>query len=300
QAFRCVELVHLAVAQQSDAIRHGQGFFLVVGNKNGRDVQFFLQLSDDIAHLYAKLGVQIGQRFVHQQDPRFDDQGACQCHTLPLSARQFGRVAFGQVTQLDAFQDGMDFLLDLAGRKASYSQPVSGVVKYRLVGEQGVILKHHASIALVRRQAGNVFRIDMNAAIVGDDEARDHAQQRCLATTTGPQQGEEFAMSDVQAQGINNGECTVTFGDRLNGNICHGSMMSETGSFKKAATRAGCDALFYRNWPWHFCFRSRWWLQSTSSFRWYQPYRKRWPKRLKGAKASDTTISRIFGKGSSD
>src|SRR5699024_828785 len=100
-------------------------------------------------------------------------------------------------------------------------------------GEQSVILKHHAGITLVCRQAGDVFRINMDAAVVGRDEARDHAQQRCLATATGSQQGEEFAMSDVQTQGINNGKCTVTFGDRLNGNICHGSMMSETGSFKK-------------------------------------------------------------------
>ena len=45
-----------------------------------------------IAHLKPQLGVQVGQRLIHEQHRRFRGQGAGNGYTLLLSAGQFRRV----------------------------------------------------------------------------------------------------------------------------------------------------------------------------------------------------------------
>ena len=58
------DLLYLAVFHHGDAVAHGHGFDLVVGDVDNRRVEAVVQLADLRPHLHAQLGVQVGQRFV--------------------------------------------------------------------------------------------------------------------------------------------------------------------------------------------------------------------------------------------
>ena len=64
---------------------------------------FWISL-DDGAHLHAELRVQIGQRLVHQQDVRLDDQRTRQRDALLLAAGEAIRHTVGIFIHMDKLQ----------------------------------------------------------------------------------------------------------------------------------------------------------------------------------------------------
>ena len=82
-----------AMVHHRDAVRHGKRFGLVVGDEHGRDPQPPLEGANFAAHLAAQGGIQIGQRFVKQQQIGFDHARARQRHALLLAAGKLGGEA---------------------------------------------------------------------------------------------------------------------------------------------------------------------------------------------------------------
>jgi hypothetical protein len=66
------------------AERHRLG--LVVGDVDGRDAEAPLQLGDVRAHLDAQLGVEVGERLVHQEHARLADDRPAHRDALALAA----------------------------------------------------------------------------------------------------------------------------------------------------------------------------------------------------------------------
>ena len=56
-----------------------------------------MQLGDLGAHLHAELGVQVGERFVHQEDLRITHDGAAESDALTLAAGERLRLAVEQL-----------------------------------------------------------------------------------------------------------------------------------------------------------------------------------------------------------
>jgi hypothetical protein len=81
------------------------------------------------------------------------------------------------------------------------------------VGEQGVVLEHHADVAAVDRLAPDVLAIDPDLAGIGLDEAGNGAQQRGLAAAARPQQAEELAFADLQRDAVQRDDGFVALGD---------------------------------------------------------------------------------------
>ena len=69
------------------------GLDLVVGDVDEGGVDLLAQLDDLSAHLVTQLGVEVGQRLVHQEDLRVPDDGAADSDTLALAAGQSLRLA---------------------------------------------------------------------------------------------------------------------------------------------------------------------------------------------------------------
>jgi hypothetical protein len=67
-------------------VGHGHGLDLVMGDIDHGQPEPLLQVADLDAHLRAQLGVEIGQRLVHQADRALRDDGARQRHALLLAA----------------------------------------------------------------------------------------------------------------------------------------------------------------------------------------------------------------------
>ena len=62
------------------------GLCLVVGHVDERGVDPLAQLDDLRPHLVAQLGVQVGERLVHQQDLGLPHDGPANGHPLALAA----------------------------------------------------------------------------------------------------------------------------------------------------------------------------------------------------------------------
>ena len=151
------QLLEPTVRHDADAIADAQRLFLIVGDEQGGDAELGLDAPDLVAQRGAHLGVQRRQWLVEQQHLRLDGQRASQRDALLLAARHLVRVSLGHRRQLHQFQHLADAAMCARPcRCLRVRKPVLDVALDGEVGEQAVALEHHAHVALVRRQVGDV------------------------------------------------------------------------------------------------------------------------------------------------
>ena len=80
--------------------------------------------------------------------------------------------------------------------------------------ENGVVLEHHADIALIGRNGIDQLVTEIKLAALDGVKARDHAKQRGLAAAGRTQQREELPLLDVQRDAFQGNEIPVLF-DRV-------------------------------------------------------------------------------------
>ena len=112
-----------------------------------------MQLGDLGTHLDTKLCIQVGQRFVHEQDLRVTDNGTSHGNTLSLAAGKSLRLAVKQFIKVKDLGCFINLFLDLILRNLAKLQSESHVVKYGHMRIQSVVLEDHGDIA--------VFRLDI-------------------------------------------------------------------------------------------------------------------------------------------
>ncbi|MNQ79287.1 hypothetical protein D3C85_942290 [compost metagenome] len=113
-----VHLFDLALTQDGDPVRQFQGFFLIVGDEDGRHAGLFVDLTQPAAQVAADAGVQSAERLVQQQQARLDGQGAGQGDALTLAAGKLAGIAGAEALQLDQAQQVVDPLGDLGAAGA--------------------------------------------------------------------------------------------------------------------------------------------------------------------------------------
>jgi len=89
EVVRRVPLLDPAVGHQADFVCHGECFVLVVRDEDGGHALFFQNAAHLERQAFAQLDVEVGERFVEQQQFRMRGQGACQGYALLLPAGQF-------------------------------------------------------------------------------------------------------------------------------------------------------------------------------------------------------------------
>ena len=77
------------------------------------------------------------------------------------------------------------------------------------MGEDGVVLKHHADVTLVGSDVVDALLAEEEVAAFDGVEARDHTKQSGLAAAGGAQQGEELTFPDVQGDTVQCGKIAV-------------------------------------------------------------------------------------------
>ncbi len=74
-----------AVPHDCHPVRHRERIYLIVCDVEHCDVCSVVDLFDFVAHLLSEGGIEIANRFVKQENARFNDKGACECDALLLS-----------------------------------------------------------------------------------------------------------------------------------------------------------------------------------------------------------------------
>src|SRR5262249_32626514 len=90
---RFADLLHNAAAHDDDAVAKRHRLDLIMGDIDRSRVESAVQLLELDTHLNAELRVEIGKRFVEQENLRVADDGAAECDTLALPAGKLSRLA---------------------------------------------------------------------------------------------------------------------------------------------------------------------------------------------------------------
>jgi hypothetical protein len=147
-----------------------------------------VQAAQPGAQLGADLGVQRAEGLVEQQHPRLDRQRPRERHALALAPAELAGIARLVAAEPDDAQQLVDLRDHLGLRALADPQPEGDVLAHGHVLERRVVLEHEADPAPLRGHEGGVLAGDDDAPLIGQLEARDHAQQRRLARPAGPQQ----------------------------------------------------------------------------------------------------------------
>src|SRR5439155_23146758 len=111
---------------------------------------------------------------------------------------ELDRLAVGETREPHDPEDLLGAPTPLAAREAPYAQPVADVLSDGHVREERVVLEDRVDVAFVRRAAGDVAPVQLDAARVGTLEAGDQPERGRLAGARRPEQGEELAGRDLE------------------------------------------------------------------------------------------------------
>ena len=182
---------------------------------------------DFVAHFQAQLGVEIGERFVEEQDVGFDHEGAGQGHTLLLSAGKLVWRSFGVRFHSNRGQRLLHSLRLFSGGNAANIQSIRDVFRDGHVRPERVILENHPGIPQMRRHAGHRLLAKEKASTVGLIKSGDRAQQGGLAATRWPQQKEQFLILDLQGNPLERDGVAKVLGQIVNEDAHLGDWMWE-------------------------------------------------------------------------
>ena len=136
-------------------------------------------------HLLPQPPIEGAERFVEQQHPRSRGERARQGDAL-LAARQLARLAGAKARKAHQCQEVGKPPLTVAAVDMADVEAEADIVGDGEMGEQGIILEHHADVAAMNRHRLNLLAIEGDGAAIGNDEAGNGAQRRRLAGAGGP------------------------------------------------------------------------------------------------------------------
>lgn len=95
-----------------------------------------LKAADEVAHFVAQVGIEVGERFVEEEDLGLEDEGAGKRNALLLPAREFGGAAVLVAGKLNEVEDFGGALGDVVGRVAAHLQAEADVLADGEVGKE--------------------------------------------------------------------------------------------------------------------------------------------------------------------
>jgi hypothetical protein len=199
QLVRRADLLQEPAAHDREPVAQGHRLGLVVGDVHHRGAEPLLQLGHLGAGLHPQLGVQVGERLVHQEDRGIADDGPAHGDPLPLAAGQVGRAPLQVLGQVQHPRGLVDLLVDGRLRGLGQLEREAHVLPHGHVRVQGVALEHHGDVAVLRRGVVDHLAADPQLAVGDVLQPGDHVERGGLPAARRPDQDHELAVGDIQA-----------------------------------------------------------------------------------------------------
>ncbi len=140
-----------AVLEHQNAVAHGHRFDLVVRHVNEGGAQPLVQFGNLGAGRNAQLGVEIGERLVHEEDGRFAHDGPADGDALTLTTGKRFRLAVQELGQAQNFGRFLYAPVNLLFRRLAQFQTKGHVVVHAHVRIEGVRLEDHGDVPILGR-----------------------------------------------------------------------------------------------------------------------------------------------------
>ena len=216
------DLLDVAILHDDDPVSQGHGLGLVVGHVDEGGIHPFAQEDDLGAHLVAQLGVQVAQRFVHQEHLGVPHDGAADGDALALAAGQgLGLAAqvFGDAQDLRRLADPA---VDLFLVHLPQAQAEGQVFIHRDVGIEGIVLENHGDIPVLRLHIVHDAAVDFQGAFGDVLQARDHPEGGGFAAAGWPDEDHKFLVFDLQVEIMDRDDAVIVdFFHMFKGYACH-------------------------------------------------------------------------------
>ena len=170
-------------------------------------------------------GVDAGEWFVEEDDPRLGDQAAGDLEPPLLAPRDVVCLRAADLHDVELLEE---FLAPLSPDLRGHADQFHDRQEVLLDGE---LAKHtlllgevaHAAVAgpLVHRPVGDLLVVEEHTARVGDHDPAGHAEAGGLAGAVGAEQADDFAGLDVEVDTVDNAAATVVFDEAFDAQKRH-------------------------------------------------------------------------------
>src|SRR5205823_7337726 len=158
------------------------------------------------AHLEPELGVEVGERLVHQHKRRLDNDRPRDRHALLLPARELPRKLLGVRLQLHEIERGVDLEADLVPRRATHGEAKADILPHAHVREERVVLEHHTEAALLRPEHVDALVVEPDTAARERQQPGNAVERGRLAAPRRAEQRDELAAPDREVETVE-GDC---------------------------------------------------------------------------------------------
>ena len=197
---RSTDLLDVAVAHDDYSVAEGHGLGLVMGDVYKGGIDTFAQLDYLGTHLVAQLCVEVGERFIHQEDGGITHNRAADGDALALAAGQSLGLAVKVLGDIEDLRGLADLLVDNVLALLAQLQREGHVLIDGHVRVQGVVLENHRDIPVLGRDVVHQLAVDVKLTLGDLLKTRDHSQRRGLAAAGGADQNDELLIGDVKAE----------------------------------------------------------------------------------------------------
>ena len=232
--------------EDGDPVRQDHRFRLVVRHVDEGDAGAALQRLELEAHTLAQLGVEIGQRFVEQQDRRLDHERTRKRDALLLSSAELPWMPVLEALEPDGGDNALDTRLVLAAIEIGVAQAEGDVFHDRHVRPYRIVLEHHPHTPPLRRHDAIRRREDLagdgDLSAVRSKEAREKTQSRRLAAAGGAEKGDELLLRDGDIDLADRAYAVVALRQFLDFYVSHCRDLWITGPLPTARSNCGWRA----------------------------------------------------------
>ena len=194
------DLLDDAVLHDHDAVTEGHSLGLVVSNINERALDLVAQLNELGTHLVTKLGVQVGQWLVHQEDLGVTHDGAADSDTLALAARKRLGLTVEVLGNAQNLGSRANFAVDLVLGDLLELERKRHVLVHRHIGVQSIALEHHGDVAVLGRHVVDALAVDEHIARGNVLQAGDHAHRRGLTAARRANEDDELLVVNGEVE----------------------------------------------------------------------------------------------------
>ena len=194
------DLLLQPVLHDHDAVAHGHGLDLVMGDVDDGGLEPIMEFFQLHPHLHPQLGIQVGEGLVEEEDLGLAHDGPAYGDPLALPAGKGFGLAVQELLDVQDFRRVLDPLVDLGLGKLPQGETESHVLINGHVGVKGVVLEDHGNVPVFGGKVVDHLVVDED--IPGGDvlEAGHHAQGGRLAATAGADQDHELFVRDLQVE----------------------------------------------------------------------------------------------------
>jgi hypothetical protein len=174
-----------------------------------------MEVPDLRPHGQPQLGVEVGERLVHEHERRLVDDRPGDRDPLLLTTRKLRWQLPGVILETDEMHDLVHHALELGLRDLPHLEAERDVVANGHVGEEGVVLENHAEPALLRRQAVDALAVEPDATCSEWQESGQAVESGRLAAPRRSEEGDELAPPDRQAEIAQGCRCAEVASDTV-------------------------------------------------------------------------------------